>query len=150
MVEDFKDLLAELVRAEARFLVVGAHALSVHGVPRSTVDLDVWIDRSAENAKRVWRALAAFGAPLDALGVSEADLMRPDIVAQFGLPPYRIDVLTGVSGVTFEEAWAERIDGLVGDVRVPFIGRAAFVRNKRASGRTRDLADLESLGESPA
>jgi len=146
-VQDFRDLLAELVEAQARFLVVGAHALAVHGVPRATVDLDVWIDASPENAKRVWTALAAFGAPLDTLEIGEADLTRPDIVVQFGLPPYRIDILTDLSGVSFAEAWNERVEELFDDVRVPFIGRTALIRNKRASGRTKDLADLEALGE---
>lgn len=146
VVEDFRDLLAEMCRAEARFLVVGAHALAVHGVPRATVDLDVWIDSSPENASRAWAALAAFGAPLAALQIHETDLVRPDTVVQLGLPPWRIDILTGVSGVTFEEAWAERIDAYFDDVLVPFIGRATFIRNKRASGRLKDLADIEALG----
>ena len=148
MVEDFRDFLAELVRADVRFLVIGAHALGAHGVPRATVDLDVWIARTPENAHRVWMALAAFGAPLDALNIQEADFTRPDVVAQFGLPPYRIDLLTGVSGVSFDEAWPDRLEADFGDVRVPFLGRAALIRNKRASGRTKDLADLESLGAS--
>lgn len=147
MVEDFRDLLVELVRADARFLIVGAHALGVHGVSRATVDLDIWIEPSPDNATRVWAALAAFGAPLETLEIHEADFTRPDTVAQFGLPPYRIDILTGVSGVSFEEAWNERVEDLFEDVRVPFLGRAALIRNKRASGRKRDLADLESLGE---
>lgn len=146
MIQDFRDLLAELVRAKARFLVVGAHALSVYGVPRATIDLDVWIDASPENAKRVWAALAAFGAPLESLNIRESDLTRPDTVAQFGLPPWRIDILTGISGVTFDEAWHERVEDNFDDVRVPFIGRATFIRNKRASGRMKDLADIESLG----
>jgi len=146
-VEDFRDLLIELVKAKARFLVVGAHALSVHGVPRATVDLDIWIDASPENAKRVWTALAAFGAPLGTLQIQETDLTQPDVVAQFGLPPYRIDIMTGVSGISFAEAWDGRVEDLFEDVRVPFLGREALIRNKRASGRTKDLADLESLGE---
>ena len=145
--EDFRDLLIELVKAKARFLVVGAHALSVHGVPRATVDLDIWIDASPENAKRVWTALAAFGAPLGTLQIQETDLTQPDVVAQFGLPPYRIDIMTGVSGISFAEAWDGRVEDLFEDVRVPFLGREALIRNKRASGRTKDLADLESLGE---
>jgi hypothetical protein len=148
VVEDFRDLLVELLRADARFLIVGAHALGVHGVPRATVDLDVWIDPTPENARRIWVALAAFGAPLETLQVREADFTRPEMVVQFGLPPYRIDILTGVSGVSFEEAWNERIEDQFEGVRVPFIGRAALIRNKRASGRMKDLADLESLGES--
>jgi hypothetical protein len=146
VVEDFRDLLAELRRAEARFLVVGAHALAAHGVPRATVDLDVWIDPSPENAARVWSALAAFGAPLDALMITPADLTRPDTVAQFGLPPWRIDILTGISGVTFDEAWPDRMEAYFDDVLVPFIGQDAFIRNKRASGRLKDLADIEALG----
>jgi hypothetical protein len=146
-VEDFRDLLTELVKAKARFLIVGAHALGVHGVPRATVDLDIWIDASQENAKRVWAALAAFGAPLDTLQIGESDLTQPDVVAQFGLPPYRIDIMTGVSGISFAEAWPERIEELFEGVRVPFLGRESLIRNKRASGRTKDLADLEALGE---
>lgn len=147
MVEDFRDLVAELVNTKARFLIVGAHALALHGVPRATVDLDVWVDPSPENAKRVWAALAAFGAPLDTLEIHEADFTRPDIVAQFGLPPYRIDILTGVSGISFADAWEGRVEDLFEDVRVPFLGREALIRNKRASGRTKDLADLEALGD---
>ncbi len=127
-------------------MVVGAHALAAHGVPRATVDLDVWIDASPENASRVWAALAAFGAPLEALDITQADFTRPDTVAQFGLPPWRIDILTGISGVTFHEAWPERIEAQFDDVLVPFIGIAALIRNKRASGRLKDLADIESLG----
>lgn len=146
MIQDFRDLLASLLQAQARFLVVGAHALSVHGVPRATVDLDVWIDRSPENAKRVWLGLATFGAPLESFQIHESDFARPDMVAQFGLPPWRIDILTGVSGVTFEEAWSDRVDADFDGVLVPFIGKAAFIRNKRASGRLKDLADIESLG----
>jgi hypothetical protein len=146
MIEDFRDLLAELRRADARFLVVGAHALAAHGVPRATVDLDVWIEASPENASRVWSALAAFGAPLESLDVSESDLTRADAVVQFGLPPWRIDILTGISGVTFDEAWPERIEGYFGDLAVPYIGQKAFVRNKRASGRLKDLADIEAIG----
>lgn len=144
---DFRDIVAELVASGARFLIVGAHALGVHGVPRATADLDLWIDRSPENVERVWRALAAFGAPLDSLGIQPADLTKPDIVAQFGIPPYRIDILTGISGVTFDEAWHDRLEETFADVRAPFIGREAFVKNKRASARKKDLADLESLGE---
>lgn len=145
--EDFRDLLIELVKAKARFLIVGAHALGVHGVPRATVDLDIWIDASQENAERVWAALAAFGAPLDSLQIQETDLTQPDVVAQFGLPPYRIDIMTGVSGLSFDEAWPGRVEDLFEDVRVPFLGREALIRNKRASGRTKDLADLEALGD---
>lgn len=146
---DFLDFLAALLAAEARFLVVGAHALAVHGLPRATADIDVWIDPTPDNAARVWYALAEFGAPAEALGVRQTDLEVPDVVVQIGLPPRRIDVLTGVTGLTFAEAWPTRVVHRVGTLDVPFIGREALVRNKRASGRLKDLGDLEALGEDP-
>ncbi len=80
------------------------------GVPRATVDLDIWIEATPQNASRVWAALAAFGVPLDTLQIAESDFSRPDIVVQLGLPPYRIDILTGVSGVSFAEAWEDRVE----------------------------------------
>jgi hypothetical protein len=126
--------------------VVGAHALSIHGVPRATVDLDVWTEPTPENANRVWRALAAFGAPLERLDIAESDFTLPDVVAQLGLPPNRIDILTGLSGVTFAEAWPDRVEAEIDGIRVPFLGRDALIKNKRASGRKRDLGDIEALG----
>ncbi len=147
MNEDFRDLLAALLASGARFLVVGAHAMAVHGVPRATGDLDVWISRDAENAERVWSALLRFGPPLEAMGVSREDLTRPDLVVQIGLPPRRIDVLTTISGVGFDEAWTGRSTHDVAGLPVPFLGRSELVRNKRASGRAKDRADLEALGE---
>ena len=89
---------------------------------------------------------AQLGAPLAALGVTVADFSEPDTIAQFGLPPYRIDILTSISGVTFDDAWEGRAEGTVEGVLVPVLGLEAFIRNKRASGRKKDLADLESLG----
>ncbi len=147
MIQDFHDLLSELLRSEAMFLVVGAHALSVHGVPRATADLDVWVSPDPANAVRVYEALLRFGAPLEELGVNLTDLTEPDMVAQFGLPPYRLDILTSISGVTFDAAWKDRAHGFVEGVEVPVLGLAAFIRNKRATGRIKDLADLEALGE---
>lgn len=145
-IPDFRDVLQELLAANARFLVVGAHALSAYGVPRATVDLDIWVWPDPGNAQRVFEALAHFGAPLEALGVTTADFINPDNVAQFGLPPFRIDIMTSISGVTFEAAWNERVEGRIEGVLVPIIGRDSFIKNKRASGRKKDLADLESLG----
>lgn len=147
MNEDYRDFIAALLAANARFLIVGAHALAAHGVPRATVDLDVWVEATPANARRVWQALATFGAPLESLNVTESDFLKPDIVTQLGLPPSRIDVLTGVSGLEFPAAWETRIESDFGGLRAPFLGRESLVRNKRASGRTRDLADIEALGE---
>ena len=145
MNEDFLDLLAALVDSRARFLVVGAHALAVHGVPRATGDLDVWIDPDADNASRVWRALLAFGAPVEAVGLSQSDLEAPDRVVQIGLPPRRIDLMTDISGVSFEDAWSARVVHRVEALDVPFIGKDELISNKRAAGRTKDLADIEEL-----
>lgn len=146
MIDDFRDVLREFVAHQVKFLVVGAHALAVHGIPRATGDLDVWVRPDAENADRIVRALASFGAPLDDLGISVGDFVRPDVVAQLGLPPYRIDILTSISGVGFDAAWLARVKGSVAGVDVPVLDRESFEKNKRASGRPQDLADLDALG----
>ena len=118
------------------------------GRPRATGDLDVWIDPSAENAERVWRALVSFGAPPTSLGIVHDDLQRSDTVIQLGLPPNRIDLLTTITGAPdFGTAWTDRVEHDVRGQRVPFLGRAALVDNKRATGRHKDLGDLEALGE---
>lgn len=140
---DFVDLLRAFVAAEVRFLVVGAYALALHGRPRATGDLDVWVEATPDNAPRVMRALAAFGAPL--AEVSAADFAREGVTYQIGVPPGRIDLLTELTGLTFAEAWADRVRRPFGDVDVDFIGRASFIRNKRATGRPKDLGDIEGM-----
>ena len=140
---DFRDLLRALSDAEARFLVVGAYAVSAHAEPRGTGDLDVWVEPNAQNAGRVLAALRAFGAPLSDL--TEQDLATEGIVFQMGVPPRRIDILTSITGVRFDEAWPERIELRYGDVDVPIIGLRALIRNKQAVGRPKDLLDLELL-----
>ncbi|MEX0691637.1 MAG: hypothetical protein WD934_05290 [Gemmatimonadales bacterium] len=145
MIADFRDLLAAFTARDVRFLVVGAHALAVHGVPRTTGDLDLWIEPTAANAARIWQALGAFGAPLDSLGIREADFQRADQVVQLGLPPYRIDIMTSLSGLEFSHGWVGRVAGELFDVPVPFIGRDALIANKRASGRPKDLEDVRAL-----
>ena len=149
MNEDFLDLLKCLLEAGARFLVVGAHALAVHGVPRATGDLHVWVDRNVANVKRVWAAVLRFGAPVEAMGITQGDLEAPGVVVQIGLPPRRIDLITEITSVGFEEAWDARTSHRVGTLEIPFLGREQLVRNKRATGRLKDLADLEALGEKP-
>ncbi|HXC25207.1 MAG TPA: hypothetical protein VNU46_04770 [Gemmatimonadaceae bacterium] len=147
MEPDFLDFVEALLRAQARFLVVGAQALAVHGVPRATGDIDIWIDQSADNAACVWAALLDFGAPVGTLQISPNDLRQPNMVVQIGVPPCRIDILTDVSGIAFADAWDDRFVCRVSDMDIPFIGRTAFIQNKRASGRFKDLGDLEALGE---
>ncbi len=147
MNEDFQDILTALPESGARLLVVGAHALAVHGVPRATGDLQLWVEPTPENARRVWQALLRFGAPVEALGVTPADFTEPDMVVQIGIPPRRIDLLTGLTGVDFESAWSDRVTSRLGELEAPVLGRKTLLRNKRATGRARDRADLEALGE---
>jgi hypothetical protein len=143
MNQDFVDLLRAFIAADVRFLVVGAYALALHGRPRATGDLDIWVDATPENAKRVMRGLQAFGAPMKDL--SEEDFTKPGVTYQLGIAPVRIDILTELSGLTFADAWPERMPGPFGAIEVNFIGREAFIRNKRATGRARDLVDIEGL-----
>ena len=140
---DFVDLLRAFIARDVRFLIVGAYALALHGRPRATGDLDVWVDATPENAARVVAALADFGAPMG--DVEAAEFAQPGIVFQMGVVPGRIDVLTALSGITFGEAWPSRVRHAFGDVEADFIGRDAFIRNKRATGRTKDLGDIEGL-----
>jgi hypothetical protein len=140
---DFVDLLRAFNAAKVRFLVVGAYALALHGRPRATGDLDVWIDATPDNATNVFEALKTFGAPLAEINAD--DFARPGIVYQIGVPPGRIDILTELTGITFAESWEGRVRRQFGDVDVDFIGREAFLRNKRATGRARDLGDIEGL-----
>jgi hypothetical protein len=144
MHQDFLDLLRAFIDRNVRFLIVGAYALGVHGRPRATGDLDVWVDPTAENAANVMAALEQFGAPTSQ--VSAEDFSRPGIVFQMGLPPLRIDVLTELTGLTFGEAWPTRTQAAFGPVIADVIGREAFIKNKRATGRARDLGDIEALG----
>jgi hypothetical protein len=142
--EDFLDLLSALNAAKARFLVIGAYAVGVHGIPRATKDLDVWIEASPDNAARVLRALRSFGAPLADL--TEADFAQPGAGFKMGLPPRRIDILTQISGVAFEQAWPHRLEAeFAPGLRCGVIGVVELVANKRAAGRPQDLADVDAL-----
>lgn len=138
-------MLVALDAAAVEFLVVGAHALAAHGIVRATGDIDLFVRASPENAPRVLRALVSFGAPVDAHHVTVADFEQPDRVYQIGLPPRRIDLLTSISGVSFDEAWSSRVGAQIGGVAVHVLGRDAMIRNKRAAGRPKDLLDVELL-----
>ncbi len=147
LTRDFTDLLNEFIAGDVEFLIVGAHAMGAHGVVRATGDLDVWSRPTPDNARRAWDALRAFGAPVQAHGLTVEDLARPGTVYQMGLPPRRIDVLTEISGVSFEDAFSSRITREVAGRTLPFLGLEHLVANKRASGRTKDLLDVELLKE---
>ena len=143
MSPDFLDIIRALSDANARFIIVGAYAVNLYVDPRATGDLDIWVEPSPENAGNVLRALVDFGAPLAA--VSESDFAKPGITFQIGVVPLRIDILTEISGVTFEEAWSDRAMHSFGPFTVPFLGKKTLIKNKRATARPKDLADLDVL-----
>lgn len=148
LADDFRDLLIELHDAGAAFAVIGGHAVAYHGHPRATKDLDVLVRADNDNAERVYRALAAFGAPLSAFAVKADDFATYDGVLQIGLPPYRIDILNRAQGVTFDEVVAESMSFEIAGRKIPIIGIAALLKNKRAVGRAQDIADVEALERS--
>jgi predicted nucleotidyltransferase len=143
--KDFREFVELLNEYKVEFIIVGGFALAFHGVPRFTGDIDVFIKSDQDNAKRVMNTLVAFG--FGSLDLSIEDFQTPNNVIQLGLPPVRIDIVTSISGVTWDEAYATKENGLFGDVPVSYIGKKQFIINKRATGRKKDLADLESLGE---
>lgn len=143
---DFSDFIAALNRNQVEYVIVGAFDLAFLGYPRYAGDLDVWIQPSAANAQASLRAIEDFGFKTPAL--NQEDLLSGKIV-QLGVPPVRVDVLTVLDGLTAEEIWASRQKGPFGGHTVFYLGRDAFVKNKRALGRHKDLADLEALGEPP-
>jgi hypothetical protein len=142
---DFIDMLAALVEQGVDFVIVGAYALAAHGFPRTTGDIDLLVRPTPENAKRVYRALTAFGAPVALHGVGESDFTRPGNIYQIGLPPRRIDILTSISGVSFDEALEGSLLAKIGPVTARIIGKQAMARNKRAAGRPKDLVDADLL-----
>jgi hypothetical protein len=143
MTKDFKDLLRAFNANAVKYLIIGAHAFGVHAEPRTTKDLDLFIRSDKENAKAAFRALAEFGAPLDGL---HADDFCDGTAFQIGQPPDRIDIIQQISGITFDEAWPNRIDGLIdGEVPASVISREDLIRNKLASGREQDLLDVKVL-----
>lgn len=143
MTKDFEELFECFRHRSVKALVVGGFAVAFHGQPRFTKDIDVFVEPSPENAERVMAALNDFG--FGGLGLETADFAAPGKIIQLGVAPNRVDLLTTIDGVTFEEAWRGRISGWFGGQTVDYIGRAELIRNKRASGRPQDLLDLEGL-----
>jgi hypothetical protein len=144
--KDWRQFIELLNSKGVEYVVVGAVALAHHGFPRYTGDLDVLVRNSVDNSKRLESALAEFG--LSALGLKAADFLDSHQVIQMGVAPNRIDLLTSLTGVTFDEAWMGRVETVIDGTRINFLGREALVRNKRLTGRAQDKADLEALGDS--
>jgi hypothetical protein len=143
--KDFRDLLELLNAHKVEYLIVGAYALAFHGAPRYTGDMDIYVRPNPTNAQRIMAALNDFG--FGSVELSATDFETEGKVVQLGFPPVRVDIVTSITGVSWEEADSGRIEGTYGDVRVYYIGREQFISNKRVLGRKKDLADLEALGE---
>jgi predicted nucleotidyltransferase len=140
---DYKDILLALSEQKVKFLLVGAYAMAVHGYPRSTMDIDLWIFSEAENSLRVFKALENFGAPMDDL--SPEDLQKENVVFQIGVAPRRIDIITSADGLIFEEAFANAKSIEIEGICLRVLSVPDLIKNKRATGKTKDLADVEAL-----
>ena len=140
---DYRDMLSALSAEGVEFLVVGAFAMAAHGLTRATRDIDFWIRPSRDNAEKTWRALKSFGAPLFDLSID--DLSEPDNVFQIGVAPRRIDLLTAISGVGFDDAWKNRVPVTLWGMQFSVLSREDLIANKLAAGRPKDLADVAWL-----
>ena len=141
--QDFKEFIQYLNDNSVRYLVVGGYAVAIHGHPRYTKDIDIWIEMSSENAKNLLKALKEFG--FGSLGLKSQDFLTPDQIIQLGYPPNRIDLLTTIDGVDFADCFPTKLEIIVDDIKINFIDLNNLRKNKKASGRFQDLADLENL-----
>ncbi len=141
--KDYKEMLEILLRKNVRFLIVGAYALGVHGYPRATGDLDIWVEANPENAAKLYDALCEFGAPKDKF--SKADFEKLGVVYQIGVVPCRIDILTRISGVSFAEAWGNHLDVSIEGLNIPVLGLEDLLKNKASTAREKDELDLKLL-----
>jgi hypothetical protein len=142
--QDFKELLELFNCHKVEYIIVGSYALSHYGAPRYTGDIDLYVKPEKDNAEKIISALADFG--FGSLNLSVEDFCIPDRVVQLGTPPVRIDILTSISGVNWDDAFINKVPDFYGDVPVFFIGRSDYIVNKRAAGRKKDIADLEAIG----
>ena len=145
MQKDFRDLLVLLNEHEVDFMIVGSYALAFHGAPRFTGDIDIYVRPDHDNAERILRALTDFG--FGSLGLVVDDFQNQNKVTQLGVPPVRVDIITSITGVTWENASSGKCPGAYGDVPVFYIGKEEFLVNKQSIGRKKDLADVEALEE---
>ncbi len=141
--QDFKELLELLEKNKVEYLVVGAFALGFHGNPRTTGDIDIWVNNTKENAKKIIKTFDEFG--VSSLGYTEQDFLAKDTIIQIGVVPVRIDFLTSISGVDFDKAYNRKEEIIIDGILVKYLSKEDFIKNKKASGRAKDLADIESL-----
>ena len=140
---DFRDILSAFIEEQVDFVVVGAYALAAHGLPRATGDIDLWVRPSADNSRRIWKALESFGAPMK--GLQQEDFEQEDLIVQIGRAPRRIDVITSVSALEYDSAWENREVVEIEGLTISVLGRDDLIKNKKAVGRAQDIADVNRL-----
>jgi hypothetical protein len=145
LADDFKEFVGLLNAHQVKYLVVGGYAVAFHGYPRMTGDIDFFIEATEENARRLEKVLSDFG--FGSLHLTFEDFLEPDTIVQLGYPPLRIDLLTSISGVSFEQAWEQRVTVEVEGETLNFVGKETLLTNKAASGRSKDLHDFNVLRE---
>ncbi len=146
--KDYKEMLQLLLEEQVDFMIVGAYALGTHGYPRATGDIDIWVKPSKPNSRKVYKALARFGASLDQIQID--DFSAEGIVFQIGVAPRRIDILTQATGLTYEEADEDKITVEIEGLKIPVISLEEFIKNKMATGRDKDKLDVEALTKKKA
>lgn len=144
--EDYKEILQSLLNNKAKFLVVGAYAMGAYGYPRATGDLDIWVEASAENSKKIYKSISEFGAPLS--DITEETFAEKGIIFQIGIAPRRIDIITHIDGVIFEEAYKTKEFIEIENLRVPFLSKENLIKNKESTNREKDRLDADYLKKS--
>jgi hypothetical protein len=141
--EDYKEMLQSLLDQKVEFIVVGAYALAAHGFPRATGDIDIWIKPDEKNSRKVYEALASFGAPINE--IREDEFSQPGLIFQIGVVPRRIDIITKIDAVEFQEADLDKIFVDIDDLKIPVLSIDKLIKNKMATGREKDLLDAKLL-----
>ncbi len=141
--EDYKEMLQILLNNEVKFLIVGAYAMGAHGYPRATGDFDIWVEASAENSRKIYKSLFEFGAPL--LDISETAFVEKGVIFQIGVAPRRIDIITHIDGVIFEEAYKTKELIEIESLRIPLISKENLIKNKQSTNREKDKIDVNYL-----
>jgi len=141
--EDYKEMLQLLLEEQVDFMIVGAYALGTHGYPRATGDIDIWVKPDIINSKKLYNALVRFGAPLSQIQIDE--FSTEGVIFQIGVIPRRIDIITKIDGITYEEADEDKIIVEIEDLKIPVISLEKLIRNKIATGREKDQLDIKTL-----
>jgi hypothetical protein len=143
--EDYKEILLILLGNKARFLIVGAYAMAAYGYPRATGGFDIWVETTPDNSRKIYKCLSEFGAPLSE--ITEKTFMEKGIVFQIGVSPRRIDIITDIDGVSFKEAFQNKKEIEIENLKIPFLSKSDLIKNKESTGREKDKLDIKYLQE---